>query len=137
MKKILAILISGAMLPILAVSASAHCGHHSGRNARQYYCQMDYIDENGDGICDNCSLRCKFTDADGDGICDNCKFTDTNGDGICDYCKFTDVNSDGICDNCKFTDGDGDGICDNLNCEGAGTYCGTGRDKGCRHNHCG
>lgn len=36
--------------------------------------------------------QCRFVDEDGDGICDNCTggitgryYTDENGDGICDY----------------------------------------------------
>ena len=34
-----------------------------------------YVDEDGDGICDNCGTTCGscpgFVDADGDGVCDN------------------------------------------------------------------
>lgn len=59
-----------------------------------------FVDRNGDGICDNTAGQCRqhascqFVDADGDGVCDNstnqcrqhtdCQFTDANGDGICD-----------------------------------------------------
>ena len=42
----------------------------------------------------SCSGTCQFVDADGDGICDNCKtqwgscenWQDADGDGICDSC---------------------------------------------------
>lgn len=60
----------------------------------QPYQTAQWVDEDGDGICDNQGTRCQgqgFIDADGDGICDNqnarCQgqsFTDANGDGICD-----------------------------------------------------
>lgn len=49
-----------------------------------------FVDENGDGIYDNCPMQgARFVDEDGDGICDNCpmqgaRFVDENGDGICD-----------------------------------------------------
>ena len=46
-----------------------------------------FVDENGDGICDN------FVDEDGNGVCDKAGtgqgqgpgFVDEDGDGICDY----------------------------------------------------
>jgi hypothetical protein len=53
-----------------------------------------YVDEDGDGICDNrANGQCgsAYVDENGDGICDNrgnsqCggSFVDENGDGICD-----------------------------------------------------
>lgn len=59
-----------------------------------------FVDEDGDGICDNCD----GVDCDGDGICDN----DCDGDGVCD--QFVDEDGDGICDNCDCT-------CDECQCE--------------------
>lgn len=57
----------------------------------------NFVDTDGDGICDNASSMCVYADADGDGICDNCgsyhwcgmagsgrNFVDENGDGVCD-----------------------------------------------------
>ena len=48
----------------------------------------NYVDANGDGICDNRGNYCRFVDTDGDGVCDyhgsSCWYTDTNGDGVCD-----------------------------------------------------
>ncbi len=66
------------------------------------YRQRNFVDENGDGICDHYqSGTCPgygkgFTDENGDGICDHYQsgtcpgykngkgFVDENGDGICD-----------------------------------------------------
>lgn len=31
----------------------------------------NYVDANGDGICDNRGTNCRYVDADGDGVCDN------------------------------------------------------------------
>ncbi len=66
-----------------------------------------FIDENGDGVCDNrvrgglhsyCAggERRNFTDEDGDGICDNAGANRGNR-GAGQY--FTDENGDGVCDN--------------------------------------
>lgn len=71
----------------------------------------NFVDEDGDGVCD----LCNFADVNNDGICDN--FIDENGDGICDACGFVDEDGDGVSDN--FTDADGDGVCDHRP-EGAG-----------------
>ena len=50
---------------VAGVSAFA-AGRGPGRN---------FVDADGDGICDNCGVYAcsqNFVDADGDGICDNC-----------------------------------------------------------------
>lgn len=65
-----------------------------------------FVDENGDGVCDN------FVDEDGDGICDlhgeNCaNFVDEDGDGICDN-RAGRGQEQGY----NWVDEDGDGICD-------------------------
>ncbi len=39
---------------------------------------QNFIDADGDGICDYAKTVCAFIDEDGDGICDH------YGDGICD-----------------------------------------------------
>lgn len=31
----------------------------------------NYVDANGDGVCDNRGSYCRYVDADGDGVCDN------------------------------------------------------------------
>ncbi len=94
-----------------------------------------FVDEDGDGVCDNCNSGqgMGFVDEDGDGVCDNCG----SGQGGSGYGRgpgqgmgFVDEDSDGVCDNCGsgqggsgygrgpgqgmgFVDEDGDGVCDN------------------------
>ena len=61
------------------------------------YCG-NYVDADGDGICDNRGMNGRggrYVDADGDGICDN---RGTNGCGG----KYVDADGDGICDNAKY-----------------------------------
>ncbi|MCC6795902.1 MAG: hypothetical protein IT366_12365 [Candidatus Hydrogenedentes bacterium] len=112
--------------------------------ARGTCSQKEYVDENGDGVCDH------FVDADNDGVCDvkharqghrrgaegkgqgqgrctgsaRCpNFVDANNDGVND--NFIDENSDGVCDNkgkggqCKgqcpnYVDANNDGVNDNF-----------------------
>ena len=88
---------------------------------------VNYVDANGDGICDNCAVN------GGRGRW----FIDKNGDGICDY--FTDTDKNGICDHCtryggrgrQFVDKNGDGICDNFTGigNGSGRRCRQGRNR--------
>ena len=58
MKKMLIGVLAAALLLCVAAAAA---GPARGRN---------YIDADGDGVCDNWS-GCGYTDANGDGICDN------------------------------------------------------------------
>lgn len=51
----------------------------------------NFTDSNNNGICGYCTTDCPFIDEDGDGICDNFAtgacglgYVDENGDGICD-----------------------------------------------------
>jgi len=87
----------------------------------------NFVDEDGDGICDNCggsesdgvhqrdqdrdqdrTQDCdEFVDEDGDGICDNCGRTH---DGAQDRTEEREQNRDQDCD--AFIDEDGDGVCD-------------------------
>ncbi|HBA67761.1 MAG TPA: hypothetical protein DCZ40_00145 [Lachnospiraceae bacterium] len=69
----------------MSLPVSAHGQYHcGGQNCDTNYC---FIDEDGDGICDN--SRC--TDENGNAVCGNT-------DGVCSY--FIDENEDGICDHC-------------------------------------
>ena len=93
----------------------------------------NYVDENGDGYCDNTGIP--FIDKDGNGIHDgylggSIGFVDEDGDGICDKTglPFVDEDGDGYCDNKNslyrhrnkseygygygYVDEDGDGVCD-------------------------
>lgn len=75
-----------------------------------------FIDENGDGVCDNYAAnggkglglgkgeRRNFVDADGDGVCDN------TGSGTKNQRKFGNKNQLKT----NFVDADGDGVCDNV-----------------------
>ena len=104
-------------------------------------CGRNFVDTDGDGVCDNAGSMCIYADADGDGICDTCGTNYGNcltGNGT----AFVDADSDGICDNCgsyhwcgmagtgsgrNFVDANGDGICDNY-----GTGQGSGYGRGCQ-----
>lgn len=63
-----------------------------GRNCLNQACtkaQCLFVDENGDGLCDNrTDGSCRY-DTDGDGVCD------LGGQGAC----YTDEDGDGLCDN--------------------------------------
>ena len=93
MKKIVVLVVALAM--ILSFAAVAY-GTDEVVNGRQFgytnRVQRQFVDEDGDGICDNTGLRAGngmrngFIDEDGDGICDNGGFIDEDGDGICDNC---------------------------------------------------
>lgn len=99
----------------------------------------NYVDTDGDGVCDYAGSMCAYVDEDGDGLCDVCdtyrwcgahwrgagrgcgrNYVDEDGDGVCDYagsmCAYVDADGDGICDYvggmCAYVDEDGDGICD-------------------------
>ncbi len=98
MKKVFAGLLAAAMVFSVGTTSVSAAGRGMGRN---------YVDVDGDGVCDNCSVahgNCPggnggyFVDEDGDGICDNCGvthgnylgengryFVDEDGDGVCDY----------------------------------------------------
>ena len=70
-------------------------------------------------------IRRNFIDTDGDGICDNinsvCIYADENG--ICEVCGITRIG----CGR-NFVDADGDGICDNY-LIGQNLRCGYGRNS--------
>lgn len=52
---------------------------------------------NSDTVCNYCGKDCSFVDEDGDGICDNYKSRGTNGTNA--GRNYVDKNNDGICDN--------------------------------------
>ena len=107
-KKILALLLAVAcmILPVVGCG-NIKCDNH--------------VDEDGDGICDNCAgpMICEVhTDANGDFVCDVCgsatnttcdAHTDADGNLACDRCGATltggcnphlDENADSYCDVC-------------------------------------
>lgn len=105
----------------------------------------NYVDANGDGVCDTLGSCAGYVDANGDGICDN--------RGAC--VNFVDANNDGVCDTC----GQGYGIGQGWNAtvtgststagsnssasagssvgSGYGMGYGAGYGHGCRGRHCG
>ena len=118
------LMLAGAAVFMTALNAEAAI--HAATSTQNTKCTI-FVDEDEDGICDNCGIGFGFIDEDGDGICDNC------GIGF----GFIDEDGDGICDNCGiglgFIDEDGDGICDNWNIN-ASQRRGYGRGKGYRRN---
>ena len=69
----------------MSLPVSAHEPYHcGGQNCAENYC---FIDEDGDGICDNSWCM----DAEGNSVCGH-------GNDACGY--FIDENEDGICDHC-------------------------------------
>lgn len=116
MKRVLTGIVATALVLSLGVTTAFAAGWGHGRN---------YVDADGDGVCDYYAGGRYFVDADGDGICDNCDgtgwhYVDTDGDGVCDYYGGGRY----------FVDADGDGVCDN--------YAGGGRGagRGCRGGYC-
>ena len=99
MKKMVIGTISAALVLSMAVTGAFAAGHGNGHG-------RNFVDANGDGVCDNYGTGRGqyFVDADGDGVCDN------YGTGRGQY----------------FVDADGDGVCDNY-----GTGCGHGQGHGC------
>jgi hypothetical protein len=117
------------LLGFFAISSLMFAGKGLGPNsqpARPAAC-TNFVDANGDGICDNCrqGLCDSFVDANGDGICDNCRHLGYQHDGAnsgngpgCG--NFVDADGDGVCDNCDQSDCQGGGACDGTGPKGPG-----------------
>ncbi len=109
-QKLIAILI--AVLLVGATSAVAFAsgpawGAGRGQGCTGANCNQEFIDADGDGICDNWQQGGRgghrgrgqeFVDTDRDGVCDNWQqggrgghrgcgqgFVDADGDGVCDH----------------------------------------------------
>ncbi len=111
MKKIIKIMVVTTLVGIsMATYAFAGYGNDFFKN------NVNYVDTNGDGVCDNYGTMengANYVDANSDGVCDN---YGTMGNGV----NYVDANGDGICDNygtmrngVNYVDANGDGICDN------------------------
>ena len=87
MKKILVVTLAVIMMMSIGTIGAFAMGYGGGRN---------YVDADGDGICDNAGNGRGYVDADGDGICDNAGngrgYVDTDGDGICDNAQYRETN---------------------------------------------
>ncbi len=88
MKKIVTGLLAGILLLSIATTALA-----AGRGQSQ---GDNYVDRNGDGICDYACGTCNYVDEDKDGVCDYRNTTPVIGN--CGQ-GFVDENEDGVCDN--------------------------------------
>ena len=92
-------------------------------------------------VCCYCGGGCQFVDEDGDGICDNyngqgtycqgagCGFVDEDGDGVCDYYNGQGAYCQGIGQG--YVDENGDGVCDNYQYRGCGRQGGRRGGRGC------
>ena len=69
MKKILVVTLAVIMMMSIGTIGAFAMGYGGGRN---------YVDADGDGICDNAGNGRGYVDADGDGICDNAQYRETN-----------------------------------------------------------
>jgi len=101
----------------------------------------NFVDYNGDGICDSRQGRGmrnrNFVDANNDSICDNFTARRGNRQGR----NFVDTNNDGVCDNFvlkgsgrqgrNFVDANNDGVCDNFANRGSGKGLGRGNGHCC------
>ncbi|MBE0647452.1 MAG: hypothetical protein IH596_06695 [Bacteroidales bacterium] len=92
MKKL--VLISGMILAIIFITgqSNAQTEQSQDKTVKAQTTQTtpgNFIDKNGDGICDNHQAKgknancAKFVDGNGDGVCDNCKGTGNCGQGNC------------------------------------------------------
>ena len=91
-------LLTGIAVTALLISMSSTTVLAAGRG-----CGRNFVDN--DGVCDYYNTSCQFVDNDGDGICDNCGsnncgngagYVDADGDGICDnYTANTSQNGSG------------------------------------------
>ena len=98
-------------------------------------CGQGFVDENGDGVCDNWAgtwsgggqggYGAGYVDTDGDGICDNWE----NGTGCgCGYCNGAGQGAGG--GGYGYVDADGDGVCDNYENGTGGQGYGYGAGNG-------
>lgn len=90
MKKIWKGTVAAALvLSVAATTAFAaggwrsHSSSYRGTGCQGAYCGTNYVDTNGDGICDNWGTGCgrNYVDADGDGVCDNLGTYPLSGQG--------------------------------------------------------
>lgn len=89
--------LAAAMMLSTGVTTAFAAGPGCGRN---------FVDADGDGICDYAGSACRYIDSDNDGICDNCdqsrmfqngcgrNFIDADGDGVCD--NYGDCDNYGV-----------------------------------------
>ncbi|MBM6829356.1 hypothetical protein H9X85_06845 [Anaerotignum lactatifermentans] len=95
MKKLMGLVLAGALVLTLGATSvlASPFGHGIMAQRRDGSCLVNgtgwcqYVDENGDGVCDNCA---------GKGLCTGngwCQYVDENGDGVCDNCAGTGLRT--------------------------------------------
>jgi hypothetical protein len=96
---------------------------------------VNYVDANGDGICDYAPLGgcCSYADADGDGVCDHYSNYGCygHGQGTGQGGGFIDSNGDGVCDNYNTFGPIGNAGSGNNNSGNVSTGPGYGNGRGC------
>jgi hypothetical protein len=94
-----------ALVALSAGVAAAQYGQGGGTGGAQY------VDADGNSICDNIGTYPGFVDDDNNGVCDNNCGRGRGGFG-CGSMEFVDEDGDGFCDNIGINgrDSDGDGI---------------------------
>lgn len=72
------LVLAGILAAILTASTSmaGTLATQGGGMACPYNACGNYVDDNGDGVCDNCGTACRHA------ACGN--YVDDNGDGVCD-----------------------------------------------------
>ena len=81
--------LAGVLATVLALSVGTTGAFAAGPGAGQ---GGNFVDEDGNGICDFAVSSCRYADENNDGVCDCC--------GIRGYrCGFADEDGDGVCDN--------------------------------------
>lgn len=72
------LVLAGILAAILTASASmaGTLAAQGGGTACPYNACGNYVDDDGDGVCDNCGTACRHA------ACGN--YVDDNGDGVCD-----------------------------------------------------
>lgn len=94
MKRAIVGIVTAAMVLSVGVTSAFAAGRGCGRGYGQ-----NFANASG-GVCGNFRAICNFVDEDYDGVCDNCDRNHGNclpqNDSGQNY---VDVNSDGVCDN--------------------------------------
>lgn len=86
MKKVMTGILAAALVLTVGTTSAFAVGRRA-----------NYVDANGDGVCDNYGTGrgqgMYYVDANGDGVCDN--YGTGRGQGM----YYVDANGDGVCDN--------------------------------------
>lgn len=124
---LLAMALTLSLCATTALAAEVQYPNCPGRNCGANGVGAYYVDQDGDGICDNFASGACGGHGCGGGLRGGIRLRDAScqghiaADGTWAHC--VDTDSDGVCDTCGtaislgagFVDEDNDGICDNFN----------------------